>query len=154
MSIFPTCWFLPVQSSYVTTIFVVEFFQFLKQTQKNTSVTRLIHARSWNVPRSSSRLSCFWLRGEKDQHSEALNSVPDCEGSIPEQQAHVFPFLDCKLDAFGHISASLVLIPCLPHISFILSTRFFCCLISFFKLSPSVFPSVLILLPDCFACFI
>lgn len=67
-----------------------------------------------NVLRSSSRLSCFWLRGEKDQHSEALNSVPDSEGSVPKQRAHIFPFLNCKLDAFGHISSRLVPVPCFP----------------------------------------
>lgn len=117
--------------------FLWRTFSVLKTNLKNTSVTSLIHAQSWHVPRSSSRLSCFQLRGEKDQHSEALNSVPDSEGSVPEQQAHILQFLNCKLDAFGHISSCLVPVPCLHHFWFTLSTLFFSVYFPI-KLSPSV----------------
>lgn len=103
--------------------------------------------------RSSSRLSCSWLRGEKGKYSEALSSVPNSGESVPEQWAYTSLFLNSKLDAFSHISSRLGSVPYLPYFLFFLSTLFSGSLFSFFKPNPSVFPSALILLPGCTAYF-
>lgn len=154
MSIFPTCWF------FASAVFICRYnfcggiFPVLKTNlekhfcHKSDSCTFMKHSKEQQQ---------IIMLLAKRRKGPTLWSPEFCARfwrKCPRAAGTHFPIP--KLQAWCFWSHLLQSCPS-PLSSPLLIHPFntiFWCLFSFFKLSPSVFPSMLILLPDCIACFI